>query len=98
MTTGTEVTGLPRQSEKPPIIEVGVLGWIKENLFSSWTNTILTLVGGYIVLAVVRLTVRFVFFEADWEVVTSNLTLYAIGQYPREEAWRTVASLGLVPL
>ncbi len=33
---------LPEQA--PPASEVGVLGWIKHNLFSSWLNAILTIV------------------------------------------------------
>jgi general L-amino acid transport system permease protein len=96
MTTSTEVAGLPQQSEGPPVIEVGVLGWMRENLFSSVPNAVLTIVGGYIVFVVLRLTITFIFVQADWTVVTSNLVLYAIGQYPREEAWRTIASLGIV--
>ena len=33
----------------PPATEVGVIGWMRENLFSSWLNTILTLTGIVIV-------------------------------------------------
>ena len=31
----------------PPRSEVGVIGWLHANLFSSWFNTILTLVSGF---------------------------------------------------
>ena len=28
---------------KPPVTQVGVLGWIRTNLFNGWFNSILTL-------------------------------------------------------
>ena len=34
----------------PPVIEIGVLGWMKKNLFSTWYNTVLTLIGLYLSL------------------------------------------------
>jgi general L-amino acid transport system permease protein len=33
----------------PPVTERGVVKWLRENLFSGWFNTILTLVGLYII-------------------------------------------------
>ncbi len=86
----------PVDSEAPPIVRIGVLGWLRENLFSSVPNTILTLISGYFVFVVLRMLIKFIFFEADWTVITSNLVLFAIGQYPRSEAWRTTASLLVV--
>lgn len=97
-----KTTYVPPKSEPPPVSTVGVLGWMKENLFSSVPNTILTVVSLLIVFWALRATIQFVFFDADWTVVTSNLTLYAIGQYPRPQAWRVwgsvlaVAILGVV--
>ena len=29
----------------PPVTERGVVKWLRENLFSGWFNTILTLIG-----------------------------------------------------
>jgi general L-amino acid transport system permease protein len=86
----------PPPSEAPPVTEVGVLGWIKENLFGSWGNAVLTVIAVYFIYIVVRLLIRFIFVQADWTVVASNLALYAIGQYPRDQAWRTAAALGVV--
>jgi general L-amino acid transport system permease protein len=83
-------------SEAPPPTSIGVLGWLRENLFNSVPSTILTLVSVYLLYVFLRPVLRFLFVESEWEVVTSNLTLYAIGQYPRDQAWRTVASLGVV--
>lgn len=42
---------LPQQ--EPPIAEKGVIKWVRENLFSSWLNAILTLLSIYVVYTVV---------------------------------------------
>jgi general L-amino acid transport system permease protein len=95
MATGTDIAGLSRQSEAPPVVQVGVLGWIRENLFGSPLNAILTVVGLYILYMLARSIVNFI-PQSDWTVITSNWKLFLIGQYPREEQWRTLASLILV--
>lgn len=95
MTTSGNVF-IPAPSEAPPISRVGPLNWMRQNLFSSIPNTLLTLAVGYILYAILRALITYLFFEADWTVVTSNLTLFAIGQYPRDQAWRVLASLGVV--
>lgn len=62
--------------------------WCRQNLFSGWFNTALTIFmvallgyGGYQVA-------RFVFFTADWEVVDANRGLFMLGRFPRDEVWR----------
>lgn len=95
MTTQSDFADLAARSEPPPVTEVGVLGWMKQNLFSSISNAVLTIVGTLVIYSMVRVTLNFLKI-ADWTVVTSNLTLYAIGQYPRDQAWRTIAALGVV--
>ncbi|MCT8973118.1 amino acid ABC transporter permease [Microbaculum marinisediminis] len=50
----------------PPASEVGVLGWLHKNLFSSWSNTLLTLIGIYIVWLLVPPVIEFAFVNAVW--------------------------------
>ena len=62
---------------------------MRENLFSNWWNSLLTVV----LLAVMQLGHRYifcewVFFTADWRPVLNNPLLYLVGQYPRGELWR----------
>ena len=72
----------------PPASTVGYVGWLRKNLFSSWFNSILTVV---LALALAWLAVNVVgwlIFTADWEVITSRVPLYLVGLYPAEEYWR----------
>lgn len=58
--------------------------WVRRNLFSSWFNTLLTLVIGPLVLYVGYRLIRWVFVTADWGVVKANLHLYMVGRFPDE--------------
>ena len=88
------------QSEvlKPPITEVGLLGWLKKNLFSTWYNTLLTILSLAFVYVALRAIITWVVRDARWRVVTVNFRVFMIGRYPGEEAWRVLVSLGIVVL
>ena len=49
-----------------PALSVGPLGWLRANLFSNWRNTLLTLLGLYLVWQVVPPLIDWAFLEADW--------------------------------
>ena len=42
----------------------------------------------------VWVSVPWLFVDADWTVITENLKLFFVGQYPPEQVWRV--SLGVV--
>ncbi len=86
------------QALKPPTTEVGLLGWLRKNLFSTWYNFLLTPLALVFVDVVLRGILRWAFTEARWEVITTNWKVFLIGRYPGEEAWRIVVSLGIVLL
>ena len=50
----------------PPVSTTGVAGWMRENLFSSISNTILTIFGLYLVYLVVPGVVDWAFVKAVW--------------------------------
>lgn len=62
--------------------------WVHRNLFSSTFNSVLTVVS-VAVLAFLAFSVsRFVFIEADWEVIEANRRLLFVGRYPSDQEWR----------
>lgn len=82
----------------PPRPTLGPVGWLRQNLFSTWYNALLTIVLIALLVPLVALMVRWILTEARWGVVTANLRLFLIGQYPFEEAWRIWLSLAVVSL
>ena len=89
----------------PPRFEGGVSGWIRENLFSSKTNGIITCVSSVIVVLAAWYGLGWVLTTADWSVIATIGGGFFIGQYNTELAcsgqncfWRPQAGLVLVTL
>jgi general L-amino acid transport system permease protein len=82
----------PAPEQKPPGSEVGVLGWLHANLFSSLWNGILTILTLALTIYVVNGFVRWV-INAYWTPVWENRKLFAVGPYPAEQLWQPAAVL-----
>lgn len=78
----------------PPRTNVGVLGWIRGNLLSTWYNALLTVLSFGLMGLLLWVSIPWLFVDADWTVITENLKLFFVGQYPSEQVWRV--SLGVV--
>lgn len=84
-------------STLPPLTErSNVLRWARKNLFGSWLDALLTILGSALVYWAVKGLLTWTFTVAEWEVVSVNLRLILIGQYPIEQAWRLWLWLGLL--
>ncbi|MGI8929664.1 MAG: amino acid ABC transporter permease [Candidatus Limnocylindrales bacterium] len=71
----------------PPSDVVGPRAWLRANLFGSWASAAVTVVLGALLLVIAVLAAQWV-VNARWGVVTENLRLFLIGQYPFDQAWR----------
>lgn len=69
------------RSAKPPVTEVGPLGWLHANLFSSIGNSILTLVTLLAIYFGGTGLIRWL-MNAYWLPVWQNRKLFAVGPYP----------------
>ncbi len=78
---GEEITRLP-----PPRTEVGVIGWLRANLFSSRFDSALTVVSLAAIVAALWFGLRWIFITADWTVISALGGLLAIGPYNTEQA------------
>ncbi|MFC6038705.1 amino acid ABC transporter permease [Paenisporosarcina macmurdoensis] len=82
----------------PPKPIKDISSWFKKNLFSSWKNTLLTIIFGSISYLILKSSIVWVFFSADWHVISANFRLLVVGQYPVAELWRLWICLTLVSL
>ncbi len=89
MATMAETIGPPRTS-------VGVPGWLRKNLFSTWYNTLLTLVSLWLLYTVGSKLLHWALTTARWGVITSNLRLFMTGPFPPDQVWRVWLCLVMV--
>jgi len=79
----------------PPSERIPVLRWLKQNLFSSWFNGILTIVATVLILGLIFALGKWA-LGARWEVIPSNLKILLVGTYPAEQMWRVWTSLYII--
>ncbi|MBM3585459.1 MAG: amino acid ABC transporter permease [Alphaproteobacteria bacterium] len=88
----------------PPATTVGVLGWLRTNLFSSWLNTALTLLGLYLLWLIVPPLLDWAVFSATitgedrtacepnpgacWVFIKVQFWQFIYGFYPPDQTWR----------
>ena len=76
------------QEVKPPDTKKGPVKWLKDNLFNTWYNTILTCLGLVILFFLFKGVFTWVFTQANWKVIPANLQILFVGSYPLEQIWR----------
>ncbi|PJF24396.1 MAG: hypothetical protein CUN53_18040, partial [Phototrophicales bacterium] len=72
----------------PPVLTTGVLAWLRENLFKTTFDIILTFIGGGIAFAVIAGLLTWAISAANWFVITQNLEQLMTGTFPRDIVWR----------
>lgn len=72
----------------PPLLSVGMLAWMRKNLFHSAADTILTFVSIFILISMFAGLLQWAVSSANWLVITRNMRLFMLGTFPPESAWR----------
>jgi general L-amino acid transport system permease protein len=88
---------------RPPVTSIGVIGWVKTNLFNGVFNSILTIVTLFFLWKVVPPFFRWAFIDsawhttgqacrqaagACWSIISINYRFILFGFYPYEQQWR----------
>jgi general L-amino acid transport system permease protein len=80
----------------PPRSITSPRAWLHRNLFSSLTSSLVTgLVAGLLILVAIQVG-DWALTQARWDVVTGNMRLFLIGQFPADQSWRVWLSLLLL--
>lgn len=87
----------------PPKTSVGVIGWVRNNLFPSWFSGILTIALGYVIVTSLISIIDWGIIRADfigdsaddcnsggacWVFIGTRLDFFIYGFYPEAEFWR----------
>ena len=105
------VQDTPAEELKPPVTSVGVIGWIRANLFNGWFNSLLTIVTLYFLWIVVPPFIRWAFIDsvwnttgavcrnadgACWSIITTNFRFILFGFFPYDQQWRPLVAMLLL--
>lgn len=93
---------------KPPLTNIGVIGWMKHNLFNGYLNSLATILIFLLLVKLVPQFVQWAFIDsvwftsgkechqatgACWSVVTQNIRFNIFGYYPYEHQWRPLVAM-----
>jgi general L-amino acid transport system permease protein len=96
---------------KPPVTQVGVIGWIRTNLFKGWFNSILTLITVYFLWLIIPPLIRWAFIDslwfstgaeckqidgACWSIIPANIRFITFGFFPYDQQWRPLLGMALL--
>ncbi len=81
---------------RPPVNKITPGQWIKRNLFSTWYNSILTVVSLWLIYWVVSNLIIWASTQAQWQVLKANWRLFFVGRYPVKSLWRAWVTLGVI--
>jgi len=99
------------ETVKPPLTSVGVIGWIKANLFNSWFNSLLTVATLYLLLKIIPAFIRWAFVDslwistgaechqaggACWSIIPANIRFILFGFFPYDLQWRPLVAMILL--
>jgi len=97
----------PHPDLPPPATSVGVIGWMRKNLFSSPINSLLTLASLYLLFKYVPPVIRWALLDANWLGSTRDACTndgacwvfikvrflqFMFGFYPPDQYWRVVTA------
>ncbi len=96
---------------RPPVTKVGVLGWLRENLFNGWFNSLLTLATLYLLWLTVPPLLKWAVVDshwytdpgvcrdgggACWSIVSKNIRFILFGFFPEGQQWRPALTMILL--
>jgi general L-amino acid transport system permease protein len=100
-----------KESLKPPVTQVGVLAWVRQNLFSTWYNSVLTVLTLFVLWKVVPAMVKWAFIDslwassseacreidgACWSIIPANIKFILFGFFPDGQHWRPITAIILL--
>lgn len=105
------ITSPQKETLKPPVSQVGVWGWIRQNLFSNWYNSVLTLLTMFALWKIVPALVQWAFIDslwfsssdacrdidgACWSIIPNNIKFILFGFFPEGQHWRPITAIILL--
>ena len=82
----------------PPKLEVGLVGWLRQNLFGSPADAVVTILSSLLILALVYGFFDWSVRTANWFTVINNQRLFMMESFEPEFEWRLALTVLLSAL
>jgi len=107
----TELAAVRREQLKPPVVDIGVIGWLHKNLFNTWYNSILTVCMVVVLGLLLPPLFKWAFVDsvwyssaeachdidgACWSVIPHNIRFIIFGFFPEGQEWRPALAMFLL--
>ena len=104
-------TTTKREYLQPPVTDVGIIGWLRNNLFSTWYNSVLTITILALLAWLLPPMFRWAFVDslwnssaeacrnidgACWSVIPHNIRFIILGFFPEGQEWRPILAMALL--
>ena len=90
---GTWVATHEPDARPAPVFEKGIFAWMRDNLFSSEINIVLTFVGLFLAIFSIVGVWTWTVEQGNWFVITFNFRTFMLNQYSPQFEWRAVIAL-----
>lgn len=80
------------QARPAPIRQVGIIAWVRHNLFRTWLDVFLTIGGIILALWAVVSLVNWAVSSANWWAISFNFRQFMLGRYEAIYEWRVVVA------
>jgi len=99
------------ETMKPPRTRVGALGWVRDNLFNTWYNSLLTLATVALLAKLAPPLFKWAFVDslwfssaeachdvdgACWSIIPANIRFIIFGFFPQDQQWRPLLAMILL--
>ncbi len=107
----SEPTQPSREYLAAPVLKIGALAWLKDNLFNSWYNSLLTVITLLGLWYLVPPFFKWAFVDslwnssaeacrdidgACWSIIPNNIKFIILGFFPNGEEWRPLLAMFLL--
>lgn len=106
-----DTTNNPREHLAAPVRKIGAIAWLRENLFNTWYNSLLTILTLAVLWMVVPPLFSWAFVNslwnssaeacrdidgACWSIIPRNVKFIFLGFYPTGQEWRPILAMLLL--
>ncbi|NOY12715.1 MAG: amino acid ABC transporter permease [Deltaproteobacteria bacterium] len=106
-----DTTNNPREHLAAPIRKIGAIAWLRENLFNTWYNSVLTILTLAVLWMIVPPLFSWAFINslwdssaeacrdidgACWSIIPRNVKFIFLGFYPTGQEWRPILAMLLL--